>query len=116
DSLTTNPQLKVKALRLGEFLADQSAMLSGFIEKIGVFIAALMALGALFGALNTMYSAVAARTREIATLRALGFGASPVILSVMAESIVLALAGGAIGAGGAYLVFDGYTAATMNFQ
>src|SRR5205085_10150191 len=116
DSLTTNPQLKVKALRLGEFLADQSAMLSGFIEKIGVFIAALMALGALFGALNTMYSAVAARTREIATLRALGFGASPVILSVMLESFLLALLAGAVGALAAYLAFNGFEASTMNWQ
>ena len=70
-------------------------MLTSFIKNFGVFIAALMALGALFGALNTMYTAVAARTREIATLRALGFGASPVILSVVFESLALALVGGA---------------------
>jgi putative ABC transport system permease protein len=76
----------------------------------------MMALGALFGALNTMYSAVAARTREIATLRALGFRAGPVVLSVLIESIVLALAGGLLGALGAYLAFDGYTAATINWQ
>ncbi len=73
-------------------------MLTSFIQTIGVFIAALMALGALFGALNTMYSAVAARTREIATLRALGFGAGAVILSVILESMALALIGGAAGA------------------
>src|SRR4029078_3403462 len=73
-------------------------------------------LGALFGALNTMYSAVAARTREIATLRALGFRAGPVVLSFLIESIVLALAGGFLGALGAYLAFDGYTAATINWQ
>jgi putative ABC transport system permease protein len=76
----------------------------------------MMALGALFSALNTMYSAVAARTREIATLRALGFGAGPVIVSVLAESLALALAGGLIGGAGAYLAFDGMGAATMNFQ
>jgi putative ABC transport system permease protein len=116
DALTTNPQLKVRALRQNEFLADQSSMLTSFIEKIGVFIAVLMALGALFGALNTMYSAVAARTREIATLRALGFGASPVIFSVMIESLALALAGGVIGATAAYLAFNGYQASTINFQ
>ena len=63
-------------MRETEFLAEQSSMLTGFIEELGVIIAGLMALGALFGALNTMYSAVAARTREIATLRALGFGSS----------------------------------------
>ncbi len=116
DSLTTNPQLKVKAVRQSEFLSEQSSMLTGFIESIGYFIAALMALGALFGALNTMYSAVAARTREIATLRALGFGSSPVILSVMFESLALALIGGALGAGAAYLAFDGFKAATINWQ
>ncbi|MFH0794873.1 MAG: ABC transporter permease, partial [bacterium] len=116
DALTTNPQLKVKVLRQGEFLAEQSSMITGFIEGIGVFIAALMALGALFGALNTMYSAIAARTREIATLRALGFGSSPVILSVMFESLALALIGGAAGAAAAYLAFNGYKAATINWQ
>lgn len=115
-ALATNPQLKVKALRQAEFLAEQSSMLTGFIQNIGVFIAALMALGALFGALNTMYSAVAARTREIATLRALGFGASPVIFSVMFESLILALIGGAAGAAAAYIAFDGFKAATINWQ
>ena len=116
NSVTTNPQLKVKALRQAEFLAEQSHMLIEFIENFGVAIAALMALGALFGALNTMYSAVAARTREIATLRALGFGASPIILSVIFEALALALIGGAVGAGAAYLAFDGFKAATMNWQ
>jgi len=116
DALTTNPQLKAKAVRQGEFLFEQSSMLTGFIEKFGYYIAALMALGALFGALNTMYSAVAARTREIATLRALGFGTSPVILSVMFESLALALIGGIVGAGAAYFAFDGFKAATMNWQ
>lgn len=116
DALTANPQLKVKVARLSDFYAEQSTAVTGFIRTIGVFIAAMMALGALFGALNTMYSAVAARTREIATLRALGFGPGPVVLSVLAESVILALLGGAVGAGGAYLVFNGFTATTMNFQ
>jgi putative ABC transport system permease protein len=116
DALTSNPRLKVKVVRQGEFLAEQSSMLTNFIEKIGVFIAALMALGALFGALNTMYSAVATRTREIATLRALGFGSSPVILSVMFESLALALLGGTLGAAAAYFAFDGFKTATINWQ
>ena len=115
-AVTTNPQLKVKALRQAEFLEEQSSMLTGFIQTIGIGIAALMALGALFGALNTMYSAVAARTREIATLRALGFGRSPVVLSVMLESLVLALVGGTVGAAAAYFAFDGFKAATINWQ
>ena len=116
DALTTNPQLKVKVSRLSDFYAEQSTMVIEFISTIGVFIAAMMALGALFAALNTMYSAVAARTREIATLRALGFGSMPVIVSVLVESLVLAIGGGAFGALCAYLVFNGYTATTMNFQ
>jgi putative ABC transport system permease protein len=75
-----------------------------------------MALGAIFGALNTMYSAVSARTREIATLRALGFGTGPVIVSVLMESLALALAGGAVGAIAAYLAFNGFKASTINWQ
>lgn len=116
DFLTTNPQLKVKALRLSDYLADQSSMLTTFIERIGVAIAAMMALGALFGALNTMYSAVAARTREIATLRALGFGSSPVILSVLFESLAISLVGGVAGAALAYFALDGFKASTINWQ
>jgi len=116
DSLTSNPQLKVKTMLLSDFLADQSIMVTRFIETLGVAIAALMAVGALFGALNTMYSAVAARTREIATLRALGFGTSPVILSVMFESLALALLGGVCGATAAYLAFNDHQTTTINWQ
>ncbi len=116
DALTSNPQLNVKVVRQSEFFAEQSTMMTGFIRTIGVFIAVMMALGALFGALNTMYSSVSARVREIATLRALGFGAGPVVLSVLFESLVLSLVGGAIGGLGAYLAFDGYGAATVNWQ
>src|SRR5438552_8646616 len=75
-----------------------------------------MAVGAVFGALNTMYSSVSARTREIATLRALGFGSGAVVVSVMLESMVIALAGGAVGAGIAYLAFNGFHTSTVNFQ
>jgi putative ABC transport system permease protein len=116
DSLTANPRLKVKVQRQSEYLADQSSMITSFIRNFGVFIAGLMALGALFGALNTMYSAVSARTREIATLRALGFGPGPIILSVMFESLALALMGGVTGAAAAYFAFDGFKAATINWQ
>jgi len=116
DALAANPQLKVKALPQAEFLAEQSSMLTNFIRFVGFFIAILMGLGALFGALNTMYNAVAVRTREIATLRALGFGASPVVFSVLLESLVLALFGGICGGVGAYLAFDGFKAATINWQ
>jgi putative ABC transport system permease protein len=116
DALTTNPQLKVKALTLADFLAEQSSMLTTFIQTIGISVAALMALGALFGALNTMYSAIATRTREIATLRALGFSSSPIVLSVLLESLAIALIGGAVGATAAYVAFNDFKASTINFQ
>jgi putative ABC transport system permease protein len=86
------------------------------ITGLGVLIAVLMGLGAAFGAANTMYTSVAVRTREIATLRALGFQGGPVVLSVLAESMLLALIGGAIGAALAYFAFNGYQAATMNWS
>ena len=116
DALTTNPQLKVKVITLDEFFAEQSTTVTEFITKIGVYIAAMMAIGALFAALNTMYGAVAARTREIATLRALGFGSGPIVVSVIAESIIIALVGGAVGAAAAWVAFDGYQASTINWQ
>jgi len=75
-----------------------------------------MAIGAVFGALNTMYSAVAVRTREIGTLRALGFGSGAVIAALMIESLLLALLGGAMGGVLAYLAFNNFHAATMNWQ
>jgi putative ABC transport system permease protein len=75
-----------------------------------------MGLGAVFGALNTMYTAVSARAREIATLRALGFRSGPVVVSVLSESLLLALVGGSIGAALAWLAFDGFRAATLNWS
>jgi putative ABC transport system permease protein len=116
DALTANPRLNVKVMRQSDFYAEQSTLLTTFIRGIGVSIAALMALGALFGALNTMYSAVSARTREIATLRALGFGRLPVVVSVLAESLVLAVLGGVLGAAVAYVAFDGFQTSTINWQ
>ena len=99
DSLTTDPRLNVKVLHEDEYYSSQSAMLTNLITGLGGIIAIIMGLGALFGALNTMYTAVSARTREIATLRALGFSSGPVVISVLLESLVLALVGGAIGGG-----------------
>jgi putative ABC transport system permease protein len=116
DALTSNPRLSVKVIRQSEYYAEQSEMLTQLITTLGVLIAGLMAVGAVFGALNTMYSAVATRTREIATLRALGFGSGAVVVALMLESLVLALAGGAVGAGIAYAAFDNFRAATMNWQ
>jgi putative ABC transport system permease protein len=116
DALTTNPRLNVKVLRQDEFYAEQSRLLYGLITGLGILVAGLMAIGAVFGALNTMYAAVATRTREIATLRALGFGSSAVVVSVLVESIGLALLGGSLGGGLAYIAFDGFRAATLNWQ
>ena len=116
DSLTTNPQLNVKVLRQSEHYASQSEAITRLINTLGFLIAFLMAIGAVFGALNTMYSAVAARTREIATLRALGFGSGAVVIALMLESLLLALGGGVLGGGLAYLGFNNFHAATMNWQ
>ena len=114
--LTNNPQLSVQVQRQTDYYEGQSETESRLIRTLGYLIAILMALGAVFGALNTMYSAVSARSREIATLRALGFGASAVVVSLMIESLVIALVGGALGAAVAYGAFNGFHAATMNWQ
>ncbi|MGA7617586.1 MAG: ABC transporter permease [Thermoanaerobaculia bacterium] len=116
DALTTDPRLDVKVIPEQEFYASQSRMLYRLITGLGSLIAAMMAIGAVFGALNTMYTAVASRSREIATLKALGFGSSPVVVSVVAESLVLALIGGAIGALVAWAAFDGFQTATLNMR
>jgi len=116
DSLTSNPQLNVQVTRQSEYYVQQSQTMTRLITTLGFLIATLMAVGAVFGALNTMYSAVAARTREIATLRALGFGRSAVVVSLMLESLLLALVGGAIGGGLAYFAFNNFHTSTMNFQ
>ena len=102
--------------RENEYYATQSQALTRLIRTIGFGIAALMGIGAVFGAILTMYTAVATRAREIATLRALGFNTGSVLVSVLAESMVLGLIGGAIGGAAAYLAFNGYQTSTMNFQ
>jgi putative ABC transport system permease protein len=116
ETLTDDPRLNVKVIRETDYYVEQSRMVFNLITGLGTLVAGLMGIGAVFGALNTMYSAVAARTREIATLRALGFGSGPVVISVLLESLALALLGGLLGGGLAYFLFDGYRAATMNWQ
>ncbi len=116
DWLTTNPQLNVMVRRENEYYAGQSRAMTALIQTIGFGIAALMGIGAIFGAILTMYTAVATRAREIATLRALGFNTMSVLVSVLAESLVLGLIGGVIGGAAAYLFFNGYQTSTMNFQ
>jgi putative ABC transport system permease protein len=116
DALTTDPRLNVKVVRETDYYAEQSILLHRLIRTLGFLIAALMGIGAVFGAINTMYTAVAARTREIATLRALGFGSIPVVASVLTEAMVLAAIGGALGGLLAYAGFNGYQTATINWQ
>ncbi len=116
DSLTANPQLTVSAMRAADYYGSQTQTLQTIIRTIGGIIAILMGVGAVFGAVITMYTAVASRTREIATLRALGFGSIPVVLSVLAEAALLSIVGGLIGGLIAWAAFDGYETATMNFQ
>lgn len=116
DAITKDPRLDVQVDRESDYFAGQSKGLTQIINGLGTIIALLMGFGAVFGALNTMYSAVQARTREIATLRALGFRSTPVVISVLAESLVLTLIGGVLGAIAAYFGFDGFQAATLNWQ
>ena len=116
DWLTTNPQLNVQVRRESEYYAAQSQVMTSLIRGIGYTIAVLMGIGAVFGAILTMYTAVATRTREIATLRALGFNTMSVLISVLAEALVLAALGGILGGAAAYFAFNGYQTSTMNFQ
>lgn len=112
-ALTGDPRLKVDVDTTRDYYSKQSAQLTNTIRALGTGIAIIMAIGAVFGALNTMYAAIAARAREIATLRALGFAAVPVVVSVLLEAMLLALLGGALGAAIAYLMFNGYTVSTL---
>jgi putative ABC transport system permease protein len=112
-ALAANPQLKVDASTTLEFFAKQSEKMTQILRVIGITVGAIMAVGAVFGALNTMFAAVASRAREIATLRAIGFRGLPVVVAVMLETMLLALIGGAIGGLVAWLLFNGFEASTM---
>ena len=116
DALTSNPQLNVQVIRQTDYYTQQSQAITRLVTTLGFAIAFLMAVGAVFGALNTMYSAVAVRSREIGTLRALGFGGGAVVVSLLLESLLLALVGGLIGGGLAYAAFNNFHTSTMNFQ
>lgn len=113
DALAEDPRLNVEAQTLKAYFAEQSRQMSTLINVLGHTVGYIMAIGALFGALNTMYAAVATRAREIATLRALGFGGGAIVTSVLIEALLLALVGGAIGGGLAWLLFNGYTVSTL---
>ncbi len=112
-ALAADPRLKLDIETTRDYYSKQSEGLTKLIKILGTVIGAIMAIGAIFGALNTMYAAVAGRAREIATLRALGFRGLPVVTAVMLETMLLALLGGLLGAGIAWLVFNGYTVSTL---
>ncbi|MBS0212143.1 MAG: ABC transporter permease [Proteobacteria bacterium] len=112
-SLAADPRLQVDATTTADYYAKQSQTMTKVIRIIGIVVGLIMAIGAMFGALNTMFAAVAARAREIATLRAIGFGGLPVVVAVMLETMLLALFGGLLGGGVAWVLFNGYTASTL---
>jgi putative ABC transport system permease protein len=114
DSLSANPTLAVDVIREREYYRQQSKTMSTIISVIAYVVGGIMAVGAIFGALNTMYSAVSARLQEIATLRAIGFGSTAMVMSVLAEALVLSLIGGVIGALIAWLFFNGNTVSTIS--
>jgi putative ABC transport system permease protein len=113
NALDANPQLKVDASTTTDYFAKQSEGVTKVLRIIGIVVGSIMAVGAMFGALNTMFAAVASRAREIATLRAIGFPGLPVVVAVMLETMLLALVGGLIGGLVAWALFNGYSASTM---
>jgi putative ABC transport system permease protein len=115
DSLTTDPRLNVDVTREIDYYAKQSTTMTTLITVLGGLVAAIMAIGAVFGALNTMYSAVSERGREIATMRAVGFGGTSVVFSFLLEALLIAFIGGLLGCL-AVLPLNGLTTSTMNFQ
>jgi putative ABC transport system permease protein len=115
DSLTADPRLTLDVEREIEYYDKQSQALTRLITVLGTLVALVMGVGAVFGALNTMYSAVAERSREIATMRALGFGAGSVVTSFVFEALCIAFVGGVIGCVGV-LPLNGMTTGAMNWQ
>jgi putative ABC transport system permease protein len=112
-ALEANPQLKVDVSTTLGYYSKQSEGMTKVIRVMGITVGLIMAIGAMFGALNTMFAAVAARAREIATLRAIGFRGPPVVVAVLLETMLLALLGGVIGGALAWLIFNGYGASTL---
>ena len=113
DAVKADPRLSVDVQTEQEYYSGQTKQFRATIAGMAGFITVIMALGAIFAALNTMYAAVAARGKEIATLRAIGFRGLPVVLSVLIEALVLALIGGALGALIAYVLFNNFSVSTL---
>jgi putative ABC transport system permease protein len=116
EAISRDPRVAIAVFREPEYYARQAKVLSNLINVLGYTVAAFMAVGATFGALNCMYSAIASRQVEIATLRAIGFGGAPVVVSVMIEALLLALLGGITGGTLAYVYCDGASLSTLNFN
>jgi len=112
-AMAADPRLKLDVQTTRDYYAKQSEGLTKLIRILGTVVGTIMAIGAVFGALNTMYAAVAGRAREIATMRALGFRGVPVVVAVMLETMLLALLGGVLGAALAWLIFNGYSVSTL---
>jgi putative ABC transport system permease protein len=112
DSLAANPALHVDVTRERDYYSRQSTTVSRLLSVLVYVVGSIMGVGAVFGALNAMYSAVSTRTTEIATLRAIGFGSAPIVVSVLIEALFLAAAGGVLGAGAAWLFFNGRSVST----
>ena len=114
-SLKDDPRIDPDVMSEREFYSSQSQQVTQFIVLVGYPLTILMSIGAIFGALNSMYSSISVRGKEIATLRALGFGPIPVLVSTVVESTLLALAGGLLGGALAFVVFNGFQVSTLNF-
>ena len=113
-NLKDDPRIDPDVMTEREFYSTQAEQLTQFIKLVGYPLTILMSIGAIFGALNSMYSSITVRGKEIATLRALGFGPVPVLVSTVVESMLLALIGGLLGGLLAYLVFNGFRVSTLN--
>lgn len=113
-ALEDDPRIDPDVMTEKEYYSGQAEPMTRFIKTIGYPLTVLMAIGAVFGALNSMYSSVSVRGKEIATLRALGFGPMSVLISTMVESTLLAFVGGALGGAAAFLVFNGFQVSTLN--
>ena len=111
-ALLGNPALEVDVDREQDYYSGQAKQVTSLLYLLSTVVAAIMAIGAIFTALNTLYSAVAARTAEIATLRAIGFGSSGVVVSVLVEAWLLSMLGAVLGAGAAWLLFNGNALST----
>jgi putative ABC transport system permease protein len=114
-TLKGDPRLNLQAKRERDYYEAQSQVVTTLITAVGMLIAVIMGLGAIFGALNTMYSAVSERAREIAVLRAIGFGGGSIVLSFFVEALIIALVGGVLGCL-AVLPINGLTTGTINWQ